>query len=167
MSSDVAISPDCRLIDKGGEFRRQHLNIFVGVNFAHYVSVEMHGSDFGVSRNLRHLLGVLFREHINVCIGGVVTAGAATRFAFTHSYLPFGVWAPCRFCDFIYITEGGGCQPSVTCVLIDCCRRTTRENIYRRTWRGKSWKPADLRGTKSNRTPRRSIVKNLVALQHM
>lgn len=29
----------------------------------------------------------------------------------------------------------------VLCVLIDWYRRTTRENIYRRTWRGKLWNP--------------------------
>lgn len=100
LMSSYRDSPDCRLIDEGGEFRRQDFYIFVGVNFAHDVPVEGHGGSFGVSRNLRHLLGVLFREHISIRISGVFVAGAATAFT-THSYLPFGSEPPRRFCTFI------------------------------------------------------------------
>lgn len=82
-------SPDCRLINEGREFRRQHFEVFVGVDFADHMPMQIEGGIFGVSRDLRQMLGVLFREHINV--GVVVTTSAATGFAVTHSYLPFGV----------------------------------------------------------------------------
>ena len=121
-------SPDCRLIDEGGEFRRQDLYVFVGVNFAHDVPMERYGGSFGVSRNLRHLLGVLFREHISVCIGGVFVASAATAFT-THSYLPFGSEPPRRFCNFIISPKAADVNLLWRCLSNKWCWRRQGELI--------------------------------------
>lgn len=132
-------SPDCRLIDEGGEFRRQDLYVFVGVNFAHDVPVESYGGSFGVSRNLRHLLGVLFREHISVCIGGVFVASAATAFT-THSYLPFGSEPPRRFCNFIISPKAADVNLLWRCLLTNGTEGD--KGKHRRThWRGNSQNP--------------------------
>lgn len=134
-------SPDCRLIDEGGEFRRQDLYVFVGMDFAHDVPVKRYGGSFGVSRNLRHLLGVLFREHISVCIGGVFVASAATAFT-THSYLPFGSEPPRRFCNFIISPKAADVNLLWRCLFDKWCWRATKENNYRRThWRENSQNP--------------------------
>lgn len=145
-------SPDCRLIDEGGEFRRQDLYVFVGVNFAHNVSVESYGGSFGVSRNLRHLLGVLFREHISVCIGGVFVASAATAFT-THSYLPFGSEPPRRFCNFIISPKAADVNLLWRC-LWQMVLKATRGINYRRTFGGEIHKTRRY-GKYKTRRPRR------------